>query len=116
MRPLLWWPLNPRIVEALLFKEFMSMTVYNPAFLIRDLRQSGIHVEANKDGGIKIVKQFGEKRFELQGVPYFLNLIQKHLFPDSSMSQLIQKCFESVERADLKQSSRVDLDLQFFFE
>ncbi|MBE0542414.1 MAG: hypothetical protein IH623_13665 [Verrucomicrobia bacterium] len=115
MRPLFWWSLETEIIEALLFRRFAVMTLYNPVFLIDDLRRCGIEVEALKEGGIRIWKKSGDKEFRIFGIPYFLELVQAHLFADSAVVALIQKMVESAERADFKQPATVNLDLQFLF-
>jgi hypothetical protein len=113
MEPLFWWPLNIEVTEALLFKRFSVMTIYNPAFLIDDLRHSGLEVEPLKDGQIRVWKKAGTIHYEVKGMSFFMRLIQECLVPDISIALAIQKFAESVEKAGFKHSATVDMHLDF---
>jgi len=91
------------------------MTVYNPAFLIDDLRRFGLEVTVDKDGSMHVWKKAGERRMEVQGIAYFLGLVQAQLFPDASVATLIRKFVETAEKANFKHSATVDLDLDMHF-
>jgi hypothetical protein len=116
MQPVFWWRLGIDVIEALLFKRFMAMSIYNPAFLMSDLRSSGLEVVKNASGEIQIWKPIGERRYEVRGVPYFLGLVQKHLIPDKSVVNIICKFVEAVEKADFKHPASVDMHLDFAFD
>jgi hypothetical protein len=116
MRPLFWWPLPLGVIEALLFKHFAVMTLYNPAFLIADLRSAGVEVTSNEGGAIRIWKQAGEKRFEVCGISYFLRLVQSELLSDKAIAAVIQHMVQSAEAAGFQRSATVSLDLNFLFE
>ncbi len=113
MRPLFWWPMEAEVIEALLFREFAVMTLYNPVFLIDDLRRGGIEIEAGINGELQIIKRMGDTELRAYGVPYVLKLIQTHLLSDSSAVALIYKFFEAIEKSDLQQPVAVTLDLRF---
>ena len=116
MQPLFWWQLPLEIIEALLFKRFVVMTLYNPAFLIADLRRAGLEVTSGKEGAIRIWKQAGEKRFEVHGISYFLRLAQSELFSDKALVTVIQHMVQSAEAAGFQGPATVNLDLNFLFE
>jgi hypothetical protein len=48
MRPLFWWPLSTEVREAIIFKRMAVLTLYNPAFLIKALREAGFDVQFKK--------------------------------------------------------------------
>ena len=116
MRPLFWWPLSAEVREAIIFKRMVVMTLYNPAFLINDLRKVGFDVEFTKEGSIGISKRYGAGRLILVGVRYLYEMIQAHLFSEDTIIALIQKPIERLEKADIKRKTYVDLDYDFVFQ
>ena len=115
MRPLFWWPLSAKVREAITFKRMAVMTIYNPAFLIKDLREAGFDVEFKKGAGLNVSKPYGAGRMHLTGMDYLYELIQTHLFSEETIVTMIKKSVEKVEKAQIKQTTYVNLDYDFVF-
>jgi hypothetical protein len=116
MQAVFWWPLARGVAEALVFKRFSVMTVYNPAFLISDLRHSGLEVAADKNGEVQVWKQLGEKRYEVRGMGYFLALAREHLVSDKVVASVIAKFVEAVQIAGFNSSACVNMDIRFTYD
>ncbi len=115
MPPLAWWPLPSSVIEALLFKKLAVMTLYNPAFLLARLRSAGLQVTSTREGAITIEKQSKEKRLKIEGIPYFLRLVQCYLLSDTTLSTLITQMASTLESADLGRPGTVHWNLDFLF-
>jgi hypothetical protein len=116
MRPLFWWPLSTQVREAVIFRRMAVMTLYNPAFLIRGLRNAGLDVESKGAGMIGISKAYGRGHIKLIGVPYIYDLIQKHLFSEETVIAMIKRAVGSVEEAGVQQTSWASINFDFIFE
>ena len=116
MRPLFWWPLSAEVREAIIFKRMWIMTLYNPAFLIKALRESGFDVLFKKSGGLQVSKKFGAGHMHIVGVSYLYEMIQTHLFSEETIVTMLKKSVEKVEKAKIKKTTYVDLDFDFAFQ
>ena len=116
MRPLFWWPVSAEVREAIIFKLMGVMTVYNPAFLIKDLREAGFDVEFKKGNGLHVTKKYGVGRMHLVGMSYLYELIQTHLFSEETIVTMLKKMVEKIEKAKITQTTYVDLDFDFVFQ
>ena len=116
MQPLTWWPLPREVIEALLFKRFLVMTIYNPAFLIAELRATGLQVTSTREGTITIEKLLEEKRLKIQGIPYFLRLVQCHLLSGTTLSTLMTQMTSGCRKsAGLPRPGTVHFNLDLLF-
>jgi hypothetical protein len=116
MRPLFWWPLSAGVREAIIFKKMVVMTLYNPAFLIKALREAGFDVEFKKGNGLHVTKEYGLGRMHVVGMTYLYELIQTHLFTEETIVTMLQKSVEKIEKARIKQTTYVSLDFDFVFQ
>ena len=116
MRPLFWWPGRVEVREAIIFKKIAVMTLYNPAFLIKALREVGFDVEFKKGNGLHVTKKYGTGRLHVVGMSYLYELIQTHLFTEETIVTMLKKSVERVEKAKIKQTTYVDLDFDFVFQ
>jgi len=116
MRPLFWWPLSKEVREAITFKKMVVMTLYNPAFLIKALREAGFDVEFKKGNGLHVTKKYGVGRMQVVGMSYLYELIQTHLFSEETIVTMLKKMVEKIEKAKIKQTTYVDLDFDFVFQ
>ena len=91
------------------------MTLYNPVFLISDLRRIGLDVQFKKSGGIHVSKKYGGSHLKFVGIGYLYEMIQTHLVGEDTVVALLQKSIETVEKAGLKQTTRVNLDSISYF-
>ncbi len=116
MRPLFWWPLSKAVREAITFKKMVVMTLYNPAFLIKALREAGFDVEFKKGNGLHVTRKCGVGRMHVVGMSYLYELIQTHLFSEETIVTMLKKMVEKIEKAKIKQTTYVDLDFDFMFQ
>jgi hypothetical protein len=116
MKPFVWWPLDAALRKAIIFQKFRVMTIYNPAFLIDELKRNGFDVQFEKDGKMKIIKAIGEKRYEFLGMDYFFGAIRTQFFSDASIVSFIRLAYEKMEAENFKQPTRVNLDFDFFHD
>jgi hypothetical protein len=77
--PLFWCPLKLSFLEKLFFQDAVVVTIYNPAHLIRKLRDQGFQARPLGNRRYEVYKMVGEKRMSLEGFDYFQRLIQDHL-------------------------------------
>jgi hypothetical protein len=116
MRPVFWWPLSAEVRQAIIFKKMVVMTLYNPAFLIKALREAGFDVEFKNENVLHVTKKYGIGRMHIVGMSYLYELIQTHLFTEETIVTMLRKSVEKVEKAKIKQTTCVDLDFDFVFQ
>jgi hypothetical protein len=116
MRPLFWWHLGTETREAIIFKRMVVMTLYNPAFLSKALREAGFDAQFHKKGGLKIFKKYGIGQLQIIGINYLYKLVQTHLLSEETIVTMIQKSVEKVEKAKIKQTTCVSIDFDFRFQ
>ena len=92
------------------------MTFYNPAFLIRALREAGFDVQFKKGNGLQVSKKYGAGHLHIVGVSYLYELIQTHLFSEETIVTMLKKSVEKIEKAQIRQTTYVDLDYDFVFQ
>lgn len=115
MRPIFWWPIPVALRKAIVFHELLVMTLYNPAFVISDLRAAGFTVEVNRVGLLRISLGSGEDQLRFFGSNTVLKIIQTQLVPDSILPSIIHQTAELAKRGDIKKPFRCQVNLQFLF-
>ncbi len=116
MQPLFWWHLSVEVREAIIFKRMAIMTLYNPAFLIKALREAGFDVQFKKGNGLHVSKKYGAGHLHIVGMSYLYELVQTHLFSEETIVTMLKKAVEKIEKAQIKQTTYVDLDFDFVFQ
>jgi len=78
--PLCWCPtIEPAFIRRVLFQDVTIVTVYNPAHLVRKLRDKGFTVKPLKNGSFDVRKIVGGAEMSLHGFDHFRRLVQEHL-------------------------------------
>jgi hypothetical protein len=113
MKPFLWWPLESQVRKAILFQKFRVMTLYNPAFLVRELNQNGFEVGFDKDRKWKITKESNGKHFEISGLDHFIGAVRTQLLADASIVDFVRTAFEKTMAENFTQPTQVHVDLDF---
>jgi hypothetical protein len=116
MRPLFWWPLSLETREAIAFQKMRVMTLYNPAFFIKALREAGFDVESNKGSDLHVTRKYRNGCLKIVGMRYLYKLLQTHLFKEETIVKMLQKAVQKVEKVQIKQSTYVALDFDFAFQ
>lgn len=105
--PLFWCPLKVSFLEKLFFQDVVVVTVYNPAHLIRKLRQQGFQVHPLGNHRYDVHKTVGEKKMSLQGFDYFQRLIQDHLFDENIVLGILSHAQSIVEAGKVGMYARI---------
>src|SRR5690606_5166961 len=70
--PLVWWPMETENLRKLIFKNVSAMSLYNPSFLWKRLRESGFEVEIGQRARpVHIRRREGARVMGLENVDYF---------------------------------------------
>lgn len=112
--PMFWWPVPVEFLRQVFFKDVVVLTLYNPAHLARKLRGLGFEVELIGKGQLKVRKVMGDKVFEMQGMDYFLNSIQRSLITEDATVELFAHLLGRIESGALTVNTRVELQMQQF--
>jgi hypothetical protein len=115
MRPLLWWPLRREVIEALAFRRFIVTTLFNPAFLIKDLRELGFEITCKRGTDLRITKPLRGASLDFKGFEYFNRLIQRYLFPEKAVCRFVQQTFTTLDATDFPFPAVIHLDMNFEF-
>jgi hypothetical protein len=116
MRPILWWPLSRQIVEALIFRRLIVLTLFNPAFLIDDLRKRGFVVDAQKGTSLAVAKPFRNASLKLSGFNYFLRLVQQYLLSEAAVIGMVNNSVSTLEARRFPMPAHIDLAYEWEFQ
>ena len=105
--PIFWWPVSRELREAMIFRKFMVMTLFNPAHFIKALRDTGIDVKVDARGNLGISKNIQGQHVIWQGCGYLLSLMQHYMIPAVAVAQSVQLSFQKMEEAKLAGGSVV---------
>ncbi len=105
--PLCWWPIPVSFLEKLFFQDATVVTIYNPAHLIRRLREQGFQVHLLGNRRYDIHKMVGERKMSLEGFDSFLRLIQNHLVSEDIVLSLLSHAQSIVETGRVGTSARI---------
>jgi hypothetical protein len=100
--PLFWCPLSLAFLEKLFFLDAIIVTVYNPAHLIRKLREQGYQVRLLANHRYDIHKTVAKHRISLGGFDYWLRLIQDHLVDEEVVLRILSHAHSLVESGKVK--------------
>jgi len=116
-KPLYWWveEVETEFIREFIFHDVHITTLYNPAHLIRKLRELNFIVEI-KNGGrkIKVSKVIGKAKFEIAGMNYFLNLIQRNLVHEDLIISMFVELLNKFQSGDVQPSAIIDLDIRLY--
>jgi hypothetical protein len=115
MRPIAWWPLEQKVVEALIFRRFVVMTLFNPAFLIKDLREKGFSVKCERGTRLSVTKPFRGAALGFAGFGYFLLMIRRYLLPEAAVIRMLENYVLTLERSTFPMPAIVQLQSNFEF-
>lgn len=111
--PFLMWPLSESILEDIIFQDVIVVTLYNPAFLIEQLRQRGFKIEMGERGKIKSVKRTHEKSvIELTNMNYYIGLIQDSLMTETAVIALIDQMTDMAIQREKDKGGSMAIELR----
>lgn len=106
-----WWPLNPKALKAVVFRQTIVGTAYNPAWLFRTLEEAGFEVDSSDVRNAKISRRKGDALFQSEGTSFYLRAIQDYLMDESSIANMLTIAYESQIGGVAEGPKRVDLIL-----
>jgi hypothetical protein len=116
IQPICWWPLNISLIGTLVFNEVMVFSFHNSRNLLHALRLRGYETSLEPATGIlRITKSAEDRKIEVQGTEFFLNLVRKHLLDEALVVQMIEAVAGHVRQQDIQGDARIDIDFQQHF-
>ena len=88
--PLFWQDINQEVLEKIYFQRMVIVTMYNPAFLMSDLRDIGIQFEYTQQG-IKVYKNINRGKMMFANFSYYIDWIKDYLHSESSVMDMISE-------------------------
>ena len=116
MIPLFFWPLDVTVRKAIIFQKMRVMTLYNPGFLIDELKRNGFEVQFGQDKKIKIIKKIGEKSFEFAGMDHFIGAVRTQFYADTGIVSFVRAAVDKIEAENFTQPTQISLDLDFIHD
>jgi hypothetical protein len=90
--PLFWWELPVSVTRAILLREAVVLSIFNPAHLLELLVQQGFSVHSFEEpNNFKLRIQRAERELTLGNARYWFGLIGGSLFREEQVAQLILK-------------------------
>ena len=116
MIPLFFWTLDVTVRKAIIFQKMRVMTLYNPGFLIDELKRNGFEVQFGQDKKIKIIKKIGEKSFEFAGMDHFIGAVRTQFYADTGIVSFVRAAVDKIEAENFTQPTQIRLDLDFIHD
>jgi hypothetical protein len=105
--PFFWWPLRVAFLEKLFFQDAVVISIYNPAHLIRNLREQGFTARPLGNHRWEVYKMVGDKRMSLEGFDYFHRLIQDHLVDEDVVLGILSHAHNLIESGKVGVYTRI---------
>ena len=113
--PIFWWPLEDKVLEKLFFKEFIFITIYNPYYFIKKLREAGFKIIYT---GVKwyfnISIDINGGNFSINNIDYFINAIIYHLMKEESIIEILLRLIEKAKNGEIPGNSKTMLELNHY--
>jgi uncharacterized protein YeeX (DUF496 family) len=111
--PLFWWPIDMGALRMLYFQDVVALTIFNHAHLVESLKGLGLSITRHHDDKrlMKVTKIEGGRKLELTRFDYFLSLVQNYLFSEKAIIDLITLLLTRVEKENIKQNARINLQI-----
>ena len=107
-----WWPVNHRIVKSLLFQDVIVLTLYNPVHLIASLEGAGFSVEETSPLTYRVTKLLGDKYFDIEGMSYYLTMIQQYFFTEEAIVSMLSQAEEQIDEFAGGAPARIELHIE----
>lgn len=96
--PLLLSPLPSEVVRALLFKEVVMLTLFNPAHIIRKLERAGFEVVRDAKGNPSQVSMAG---LAARGLESTLSFIYQDMLPEVEWVRMVTEAHSTIRKQGL---------------
>lgn len=108
-----WWPISPKLLKPVVFKDLVIGSVYNPAWLFKELEKSGFNVDASNPHHPKITRREGKNLFRAEGTWFYLSAIQNYLMGESAIVRMLTEVFNSTRHDSVEKKINLHLHQQF---
>lgn len=106
-----WWPISPKALKPVVFRQMIVGTAYNPAWLFEALEEAGFDVDSADPRNAKISRREGDALFQSEGTSFYIRAIQDYLMNEGSIVKMLTFAYESTVDDVGKGPKRVDLIL-----
>ena len=111
--PLFWRSIPIDFLRKIFFREVTVNVIYNPAHLIRRLRELGYEVELVDNGRRhRVSKRVGNNIIEVTGMEYFEKLITYYLMHEDAIIEMFSEILRQAEAGEVQPYSKIDLRMQ----
>ena len=112
MTHFVWWPLIHEATKSILFQDVMVLTIFNPAHFFASLESAGFSVKKTGKLGYKICKKRDAHEFVIDGLNYYLTMIQQYLFTEDEIASFLREAEELVESPNSGSPQRIELHIE----
>ena len=110
--PIFWWPLQKKVLEKLFFKEIIFITIYNPYYFVKKLRESEFKITyTGVKWNFKISRLINGKTLSIENVNYFINAITYHLMKEEAIIELLLKLVEKAKNGEIIENSKTMIEI-----
>jgi len=110
MTPLFWWPIDLDFIKGIIFQNIHVTTIYNPAHFIVELKNRGFDIKFHLTNiYFELSKKTINRKYHLEGVPYFINLIKEYFFYEDYVIQMIEQFIKKIELKQIEPGTKVEL-------
>lgn len=106
-----WWPLTPKALKAVVFRQTIVGTAYNPAWLFKTLEEAGFEVNSSDVHNAKISRRKGDALFQSEGTSFYLRAVQDYLMDERSIANMLTIAYESQIGGAVEGPKRINLIL-----
>lgn len=111
--PLFWRDIPLPFLRSIFFYDSTIIILYNPAHLIRRLREIGYDVELVNNGRHhKVSKIIGDSKIEIMGMDYFESLVTHYLTHEDVIVALFEDILRQIAAGAFSPNSRITLRIK----
>jgi len=90
-----WWPVDPDALKPLVFKQLVVCSMYNPAWLFKELEATGFAVDTSNPREPQITRTFGDMQLKCEGIPFYFSAIQRYLMDEQAVANMLARVAEA---------------------
>lgn len=112
MTHMVWWPIGLDIIKSILFQDVIIITIFNPAHFIASLEKAGFSVEETGVLKYKVSRKRSGYEFVVEGMSYYLEMIQQYLISDESIVSLLNETEEQIDTLNGNGARKIELRIE----
>jgi hypothetical protein len=110
-----WWPISSAALKLIFFQEVLVLSLFNPVHLRVALEDAGFEVKVTPPDKLSIVKLIGDDSINIEGIGYYLELIQHYFMSEKEIIEVLSKVESDLVQGRFE-SSRVELQIEQIFD